>query len=406
MSTRTQLTTNYTKYNNYLINKKVIKDLDIIVKTILQYREKLGLVSIILGGGFGRGEGSVIVEKNGEIKPLNDYDIFLIVDNNIVKYYINYMFVNKILIKELISKIDIPHIDILLVRYSEIRNLPPRILYYELKYGSRVIYGKDVLKEMPEYKPTDIPPWEGLVLLFNRIASLIYGCPLASNDAKFIIEQCVKGILGSCEALLVLCKEYHHSYEIRNKIFKKVYSKNFPELYRDIPYLTEYYDKATRFKLYPDYSLFNRENLKDLWIDVSNIILKVLKYYIYSIYDIEGENNLKKAIQTFIREERRSIRDTLVQWLVYSGQMFVNTRGLFRYNLRHPPMIYIYACEPFLLNALINSLCTLDYIDALKTAKYYLKKVIRVKEDWDPLETRKRFLIAWSRGLLKGDKYL
>ena len=51
--------------------------MDIIIETIKKNIPPTNLRSIILSGGFGRGEGSVIVEGE-KVTPLKDYDILVI----------------------------------------------------------------------------------------------------------------------------------------------------------------------------------------------------------------------------------------------------------------------------------------------------------------------------------------
>jgi hypothetical protein len=384
---------NFTIYNDKRINKEISKQLTIIIDKLLKYRKRLNIISIILCGGFGRGEGSVIIE-NGKIKALNDYDIFLVVDNSTLRYYWSNIFINKISQSEIPKSLNMPHIDILLLKYSKIYNLPLRILYYDLKYGASVLWGKNVIEEIPEYRPEDIPLWEGAVLLFTRMMSLIYGYPLTKKGDRFIIEQCVKGILGSCEALLILSKNYHYSFAERNRRFREVYLERFPELYNAIPNLFDYYNKATRFKLSPDYSLFQNQNLKEFWMDVVDIFLKVFKYYFKTCYNTNS-NDIERIMQAFLKGEKQTITDAFSQWLTYSGQMYLNTRTLFRYHLRHQPMHYIYASEPFVLSALYNN----NY-NNLKIAKIYLKKVIDIQDKADLLEVRKKLLLCWGRGHL------
>ena len=55
-------------------DKKVQADLDRIVDKI---RQRIDPVSIILFGGFGKGEGSFDL-RDGDVRPLNDYDLYVI----------------------------------------------------------------------------------------------------------------------------------------------------------------------------------------------------------------------------------------------------------------------------------------------------------------------------------------
>src|SRR3989344_6779058 len=59
--------------------KKVEQDLKIVKKIIVK---RLKPVSILLFGGFGRGEGSFEIVKR-KVIPLNDYDVYAITENDI-----------------------------------------------------------------------------------------------------------------------------------------------------------------------------------------------------------------------------------------------------------------------------------------------------------------------------------
>lgn len=65
----------YTVYKDEKVDVKVEADLNHIVTKVISSWNSIQ--SIILVGGFGRGEGSVLVQ-NGVIKPLNDYDLVIV----------------------------------------------------------------------------------------------------------------------------------------------------------------------------------------------------------------------------------------------------------------------------------------------------------------------------------------
>ncbi|MHC4579941.1 MAG: hypothetical protein ACYS14_00690, partial [Planctomycetota bacterium] len=59
------------------ISNRIQEDLDRIVEEITQLE---GIVALILMGGFGRGEGSVVTIR-GRTRPLNDYDLMIVTEN-------------------------------------------------------------------------------------------------------------------------------------------------------------------------------------------------------------------------------------------------------------------------------------------------------------------------------------
>ena len=69
-------------------NPQIQKYLQVIVDTIVSQIPQTQ--SIILAGGFGRGEGSVII-KNKQAIPLNDFDIYIITNQAIDEHHLNHV---------------------------------------------------------------------------------------------------------------------------------------------------------------------------------------------------------------------------------------------------------------------------------------------------------------------------
>lgn len=210
-------------------------------------------VAIILTGGFGRGEGSVI-NTDGTCKPLNDYDFLVVVPDSD----------HKISLKDLSIKlaldIGIDFVDIGFLTYQEIVSLPLTMFYYDLKYGSRVVWGnEDMLLKIPNFDREKISLWEGQKLLFNRFAGILGGFTLdrylrqlAPQETNYLNNQVMKALLACGDALLLSQKAYHHSYSTRRKTLGEVYRRN------DLPFLSEddynTIDSAYREKLAPQAS--------------------------------------------------------------------------------------------------------------------------------------------------------
>jgi UTP:GlnB (protein PII) uridylyltransferase len=71
----------FTVYDDQWVDEQIQAQLDVIVQNItaaVRDRE----ISIVLSGGFGRGEGSVIISEN-QVTPLKDYDIWVLSDKKI-----------------------------------------------------------------------------------------------------------------------------------------------------------------------------------------------------------------------------------------------------------------------------------------------------------------------------------
>ncbi len=236
----------FTVHNQKEINQKIETDLAQIKKIILKSDDDI--VSIILVGGFGRGEGSVIL-KNNKIQIVNDYDIVIITKKALPTEQI------KILSERIIKELSIRLVDLIPYRISDLSSLPLTIFNYDLKYASHIFFGdKNILNLLPEYESELIPLSEGKNLLINRLICLTESFSkkfvkkrLSKKQFLFLVNQCSKAVLAVSDSLLLLRKKYHPSYQVRAKMFNKEYGK--------MKKLNSLVSEATEFKLMPQDSI-------------------------------------------------------------------------------------------------------------------------------------------------------
>ena len=266
---------NYTVINDDRIDVHIKKDLDIIVEEILNEIEHVDC--ILLGGGFGRGEGSVIVTES-KIQPVNDYDIYVITE---LKPDFNKI---NLIRSKLITLIKIRQIDIDFKTKNELRNRNKSVSEYDLKYASKLIYGDSkVLDIMPGFKPEEINLSESLIPVNLYLISIIQSFPFENSQENNFWgkQQISKSILGWSMAILVSKGKYHPSYSERQKIFRNITDNND---------MIDLVDFATDFKLKP--VLDSKIDWKKLWDKNLNIHMSVL-------YDIYSKNYNKKINNIF-----------------------------------------------------------------------------------------------------------
>jgi hypothetical protein len=232
----------YTVREDRNIDEVVAQDLRFIVDRI---REALPVRAIILGGGFGRGEGSVLITVNG-IRPVNDYDIFIAVSEN-------NGFDLRQLSQEIAKQVGIRSIDLIPIKYADLRRLPATQFHYDLKYGGTVLWGENVLSQIPQYPPGCIDRRSGETLLLNRLVCALEGFSekfvdhgMNHEEKFFLVNQTGKVITSCVEALLIDQGKYHHSYSERRRIFEAEF--------REWVTLRRLNDQATEFKLLPSES--------------------------------------------------------------------------------------------------------------------------------------------------------
>ncbi len=288
----------YTKMK-YTISKeadeKIGNDLKIICEEI---RKKIpDTITIILTGGFSRGEGAVKIE-NGKVFPSNDYDIQVISRTKVSKDKADKISVE---ISEKLGYKGIElfypfkkeeqklkenfYIDLKCDTPNELRALLPRIRTYELKNNSLILYCRDLrnlrdLRDLrhliPDYKIKDIPLSEGAKLLLDRMSQMI---EYYSNEGKYenefltyIIQQ---AYASCCTSLLLLSGKYKTGYKKSAGILKQTYKKDFPELQKKIPDLDKKIEQFTKLKL----KKLPNKYVKKEWFTARKNIIEVSKYF-------------------------------------------------------------------------------------------------------------------------------
>ncbi|MFQ5873658.1 MAG: hypothetical protein ACE5JL_07640 [Dehalococcoidia bacterium] len=241
--------------------------------------------SIILTGSFGRGEASFIDEED-RVRWLSDCEMLILSDRPLPKSKI------RPLLSSLSTKTGINIVgsgSFLLRLYCWVPIPPPlwRLVWkpsiprYELKHGSTVVFGENILERIPDIKVSDIPLWEGIRLMLNRMAGALEYFPLAHTGAPRLesIYRITKVILASQDALLLSLRRYHPSYEARNTMFQELFLHRFGELGEKLPRFADLATKATAFKLRPEKNAYPGD-LMELWFDASDVCDLVFRHVI------------------------------------------------------------------------------------------------------------------------------
>jgi hypothetical protein len=196
-------------------NEKLKKDFDIIIKDVLTYFSA-ETISIINYGSYGRFEGAFYYSK-GEVFPYNDYDIMIVVSAKVENSKISE------LKKTLNTKISIQWLDISQIGVKELSSLPISIFNYDLKYGSKVIYGNyDILDNIPAFQSSMIPLKEIETLYFTRLWTLLgsfevdaFSNGIKGESSRFFRYQLSKAVFAIIDVLLIQNGNYHHLYKMR-----------------------------------------------------------------------------------------------------------------------------------------------------------------------------------------------
>ena len=207
--------------------------------------------ALVLGGGYGRGEGGV-VRVDGVEKPYNDLDFTLLVKQKNSVPWGKLDAISERYEKEI-------HIDVDFSRPLTIRDVeawPHWLMWYDLLNGHIVIKGpSDILTgHAPAALKETLPAIEATRLVLNRGAGLLWALRVARGvekkpDADFTRRNYYKCILAMGDGLLIAHQRFATPYGGRDE--------RLTRLEADAPEVAAFglgalYQEALRFKFRPD----------------------------------------------------------------------------------------------------------------------------------------------------------
>ena len=256
---------------------KLDNELQIIVNDIIR-NVKISIVSIILYGGYGRDEGSFFTDDNKQLRTYNDFDILIVLNKKISDKKI------KSISNRILKKIDVRWLDISQITLKELPFLKPSIFNYDLKFGSRVIYGNEnIYNLIPFIDYKSIGLKEAETLFFTRIWTFLGSLPktafnlgLKRDEAMFFRNQMSKAILSIVDVLLIQNNYYDSSYVQRVDMIKKL----LPQRKR----LIDLSDWALNEKLNPKLKKMDSEEVSSLYDEIANLFLNEMKIVLSKYY--------------------------------------------------------------------------------------------------------------------------
>ena len=288
---------NYTRINDPVpaaqAHRKIEDDIRRITAETVRLLGK-NLHSLLLCGSFGRGEGGVVFEGH-KIRIVNDYDFTVVLNAaNPLSYAAMYKACHKPLERlgeRLAKALGIKQVDLSPKPLFYFRGMPGRrpalrIENYEVKQGHVQVWPEDPAANptrcMPDWKPEDIPLFEGTWLFRNRGTGLVLAALYFDEDFKvarenrenFIIE-CNKAVLAAGDSLLLLKGKYHHLYSRRLEIILQMDVTAVPGGER----LRQAYMWALSFKLMPDFETTAFEDLHCLWQETLSLFESVFRWF-------------------------------------------------------------------------------------------------------------------------------
>jgi hypothetical protein len=129
---------------------------------------------------------------------------------------------------------------------------PATLSNYDLRHGSRILIGRpDTFDLLPPMTAAEIPPLDGMHLVFNRLGGLLSGLgsvpPRGPRAERYLVSQTMKALMALGDWHLLRAQAYDVSYRKRQERFTWLSpGLQLPDGQSDA------IATAYQFKLYPD----------------------------------------------------------------------------------------------------------------------------------------------------------
>lgn len=307
---------NETRYTS-VPDEEIAKLLDRVLAELSDEIAALGLPhlrAVVLGGGYGRGEGGILHTPSGS-RLYNDLDFFVFSEgagksearriNDALKA------VSERWEKKLGIAVDFgPAKNI-----SDLKKVSHTLMFQELLRGWKPVWGQaDPEQWIKPLEADRVPYSEAIRLLLNRGMGLVFAgnyLKEGKNDPDFILRNLNKAYLGGGDALLISAGKYCWKGRERTAAYREhIRSAGLPEKYAAL------YDRAFQWKQEPETEL--PADPLDSW-------RKCRDFYMDSVALCAGtepgtETAAVIAGLRFRAREERSLKNAL-RWHLRGGKM-------------------------------------------------------------------------------------
>ena len=200
--------------------------------------EKLEVV--VLGGGYGRGQGGVLKTSSGEA-PYNDLEFYVFLRGNRVLNERSYHGILEGLGERLSGEAGL-HVEFKVDSLERLRRSPVTMFSYDLVSRHRILFGGEKIFAGCEHHldAKKIPAAEATRLLFNRCTGLLLAKELlakrelTADDSDFIGRNLAKAQLALGDVVLAATGKYHWSCLERRSALAELTIKDAPAWRREV----------------------------------------------------------------------------------------------------------------------------------------------------------------------------
>lgn len=265
-----------------VLEKQIASDMDMVRASVLAAVEEGELAALVLGGGYGRGEGGVYAVE-GEERVYNDYDFFVIVPYT-SRQRRSALSAKLLEVKAAIEPSFGIHVDFSPpMPLATLGSLPYEVMYMEAREGHHVLIGaEDVFSALPTYDPARPPLEECARLFMNRgIGIFLAGKtisqrgPLNTEDHEFAVRNIYKAMMAMGDSVLYLRGDYSPSYVERRTRFAAQDLTGVPGGER----LREVCGASLDFKMRPCHAIPGGASLEAWHRDMVDLYLQVFLWF-------------------------------------------------------------------------------------------------------------------------------
>ncbi len=181
------------------------------------------LDGLLLGGGYGRGEGGVLRTAGGD-RPYNDLEFYAFLRGDAL--LVERRFRQPLHeLGERLSPAAGLEVEFKVLTLDKLRHSRPHMFYYDLVLGHRWLIGDDDLLAGCDHHrdAARLPLHEATRLLMNRCSGLLFGAERLRHarfdeaDADFVGRNLAKAQLAFGDVLLTVHSQYHWSCRERHR---------------------------------------------------------------------------------------------------------------------------------------------------------------------------------------------
>jgi hypothetical protein len=232
------------------------------------------LEAVVLGGGYGRGEGGVFKSDAGD-RPYNDLEFYIFTRGSVLVNERRYRQTMHELGERLSADAG-AHVEFKVYSRAKLRRSGISMFTYDLAAGHRIVFGDVRIFDGCEHhlRAEEIPLHEATRLLFNRCSGLLRAKDflrqetLTAEQTDFVGRNLAKAQLAFGDAVLTVFRRYHWSCRERHdRLNQLAASESLPWLEK----VRRHHVAGVEFKLHPQPTMTSRVELAKRHSEVANL---------------------------------------------------------------------------------------------------------------------------------------